>query len=619
MPTPVWSPLLICVALVCVVISVRERKRRRYPGQFVRELALPPWLGLHPGTVLVTAAAATMLTLPVAQPLEAVVRSPAGAIAVVVVGFAIGTLGLPVIGLGAAVCALLWGPEPALVEYWALPIVLGYLVRLAHINPMHWRGYAVTVAMFEQQGLVIKNPMPAERLWRAGQFLSALGPLGAVALAAMSGGTPLEQGARWVGALLVAAQLTRVDWDMRRIPDRLVRMSFRISAVAGRVVVLALAASPAGGALAALWARTPALTGVTGGLILAACASFPWLALNAINRFDGNDRLRHVRRPLAIIRMPLSAGLIPVAVVAFHAASGLPVAAAVLAAVEALGMAAGRRRADMDFRQLRFAAGFLHDRDDRLLGRWLQDAILGRPGRPDHALIRALGGAAFLSAKGQVVSGQKPLGIRVAPELYRPLTGTAALRWTDLARRALDLVDTEVRPRYPERNRAALDAAQAAARADLSWSRAIVFMYAGKWADALEQWRDAATRHQRLGARHHELFARLTVMALLALALDRLADARREHARLDRAGPLPPALLRYRRIVDAAVVGPTEQAGPPTASVAGRPADIRGLRRILAADPGLGGLDPRRPLAAAALIAWAEAAGADAAHRDVPR
>ncbi|MEV1005022.1 hypothetical protein [Nonomuraea sp. NPDC050202] len=612
MPVPWLSVLLIGIALVCSVIRMREQARRRSEQNIVLEIALPPLAALRLHLVALAALVWTCLTFAIDKPVGALVGvGSAGVAAVICAGLALGAAGMPQIALGAALCQVLWLPDSVVTAVWALPITVGYLLRLVHIGPQYWRGYPWLLLLLDKQGTVIRGSMPAEWFWRGLQAGTAVVPVSAAALLPAPGLGTADVVARWTGALVVAAELTLSGWNMRAIANRKFRLLTRIGGVLGAVTLFAVAASPAAAWVAARWASVPFLTGPVGGALLAGVATGLWATLEAVKSRNAVSGLPRWAQLLQVARTPFHGGLAAVCLALLHPLPGLALAAAVLAAAEAAGLFVGRNRHYWDHQRVRNAASFLRD-DDReaLLGGWLHDAFLSRPARPDFSLARTLGGLATLSVQGWMVPGQAPV-TGGAPELKRPLTGIAALRWTDLTARALDLVEAEVVPRCPPAHLAALERGAAEARAELSWNRAIVLHLAGETAAALDQWRDAALRYRRIGAPVHELVARLVMVYLLALPLARPADAHREHARLRQTRNLPPAVRKLALIADAATAlarGDADAARPALATASRAEAGTRVVRAALAADAGLPDPDRRQCMALAVLTSQAEAA-----------
>ncbi|MEV4285798.1 hypothetical protein AB0K40_09865 [Nonomuraea bangladeshensis] len=604
MPVP-WFPwssvALAVVALVCSVIRTRERARRASPQNVVLEIALSPLAALRLHRVALGVLLWTPLTFLIDVPVAFLVGTgAAGTVAVVCAGIALGAAGMPQIALGAALCQALWLPGSYVTTVLALPIVAGYLLRLLHIGPQYWRGYTSLLLLFDRQGPVIRAGLPAEWFWGGLQAGAALAPVAAAALLPAPDAGAADTAARWAGALLTAAQLALGAQRMRTLANRRLRLAARGGDVLGTVSLFAIAASPAGPWIAERWAGLPFLTGFAGGALLAVAAIGLLAALELAKGQDATSGLPRWAVPLKLARALLHAGLAAVLLSLLHPLPGLAPAAAVLAAAEFATLLGGRDRRFWDHQQIRHAASFLWFDNDRetLLGGWLHDAFLSRPHHPDFSLPRTMGGLAALSAQGWMVPGQAPLV--GAPELKRPLTGIAATRWTDVAAYALDLVETQVVPRFPPAHLPALERGLAVARAELFTARAVVLHLAGEPAEALGQWREAALRYRRLGAPVHELVARLFMVRLLAVSLARPADARREYARIRLPDEPPPVVRHLARLAATAVEGGPDVAGESRV-------DAKAVRAALRRDDRMPAADLRQCMGLAALVDRVEA------------
>ncbi|NRQ34543.1 hypothetical protein HII36_22260 [Nonomuraea sp. NN258] len=488
----------------------------------------------------------------------------AGIVLVSALGLALGVAGLSFLGLGAAAYALLWPLDPLIVYAWAAPLAAGGIVRFLHVSEPHRSGIWRMMLMVNRYGPVIRGTAPAEWFWRAAGLLGGLAPLAAVVAAGQGLGLT-DRAALTAAAVLVAVQAAWTDVRFLLIPDRYTRLVLLAGLALLRCGIVVVATGPVGAACAKLWSGGP--TGVAGGLILAAWASVPWLLLNVTARL-GRTLPAPVVVTATLIRLPLTSGFAAVAVAALHSRPGLAAAALLLAAAETATLAAGRGRTFPMAVSYRAAVSFLTDDPDRartLAGKWLRDSILNRPARPDLNLIRALAKRAALASRGD----------STGDPAHR--TGLDALCWTDLADRLLDLVDGEVSPRYPVKHRARLALAVGNARADVSWSRAIVLTRAASLDQACGQWRDCATRRMILGHPAHELLAH-TMIAILLVRLGRTADAARSVERLQRTGTTTPVLRACVALAAAALAGGPTLAPPPVSA--------RALRSAWRGEPG---------------------------------
>ncbi|MEU1391911.1 MULTISPECIES: hypothetical protein [unclassified Nonomuraea] len=601
MPVPWLSAVLVGVALVLSVIRTREHARRASPQNVLLEIALPPLAALRLHRVAAAVLLWTPLTFLIHEPVDLLSGTgAAGTLAVVCAGLALGAAGMPQIALGVALCQALWLPGSHVTMVVALPVLAGYLLRLVHIGPQYWRGYTSLLLLLDRQGAVIRGSTPAEWFWHGIQAVVALAPLAGAALLPAPGLGFADVAARWSGALLTGAQLAVGARRMRTLPNRRLRLAARGGDALGTVSFVAIAASPAGAWLAGRWAGIPFLTGFAGGALPAVVAVGLMVVLESVKDRDPMRGLPRWAVVVSLARAPFREGLAAVCLALLHPSPGLAPAAAVLAAAEFVVLCGGRSRTFLDHQQVRHAASFLWFDNDRatLLGGWLHDAFLSRPGRPDFSLPRTLGGLAVLSVQGWTVPGQAP-AMGAAPELRRPLTGMAATRWTDFAAHALDLVEIEVVPRYPPQHLPALRRGLAVARAELCSARAAVLELAGEPGEALGQWRAAALRYRRIGAAVHELVARLMAVRLLAVSLGRPADARREHARVRLPDAPPLAVQRLAGLAAAAAEGGRVVAGD-------RPVDARAVRAALRGDDGLPEPDLRQCMGLATLMARAQ-------------
>ncbi|MEV4893820.1 hypothetical protein AB0K48_30990 [Nonomuraea sp. NPDC055795] len=561
----VVTPAVVVMASVVTLVNVQEFKRRWLSAQLAREITRPVHRTYSPGLVALLGALGAGVAFLLAPLLTRLGQAgTAGIVLVAALGLALGVAGLSFLGLGAAVHALLWPPDPLVVYWWAIPLAAGGILRLLHLAEPDRRGAWSMVVALNRYGPVIRGTAPAEPFWRVTGLLAGLAPLAAV-VAAGQGLSPAARAALAAAAVLVAVQATWTDLRSLAIPERLARLSRQAGTALLRGGTVVVAAGPVGAAGAELWSRGP--TGVAGGLLLTALATLPWLLVELTTRL-GRTLPAPVRVAATLIRIPLTGGFAAVALAAFHPRPGFAVAALLLAAAETATLAAGRGRGAPFHISYRSATGFLADNPDRaqnLAGKWLRDAILNRPARPDLNLIRALAKRAALAGRGD----------STGDPAHR--TGRDALCWDDLADRLLDLVDSEVRPRYPGKHVARLDLAADNARADVSWSRAIVLTHAAAWDEACRQWGDCATRRMLLGHPAHELFARAMITILL-VRLGRTADAARAFDRLGRAPTPVPVLRACVALAGAALTGGPALPAPPVTA--------RDLRSAWWGEPG---------------------------------
>ncbi|WP_137991101.1 CHAT domain-containing protein [Streptomyces vilmorinianum] len=272
----------------------------------------------------------------------------------------------------------------------------------------------------------------ALRLARRFHAVATAAPLVAVVWVVTPAGPlfPLASACAGLISLRMALR-ARVTRELIR-PD-LLRERLRPSAVVPAVV---LAATPAGESLARLWAAADPLTGVSGGLLLAAAALAglycPLVARTVRSR---TARLLWTAPGLAFGRgsllflfgglcLPRRALLVTTLFVL--AAELLPALAATVADRSTLWRASWAR--------LRGGSGAKHD---EALASWAWDAVLSRPGRPDYRAVTALVRYAWQSYGG-ALTDQMPTALT---EQRLQEGADQALDWLILADNALLAVE----------------------------------------------------------------------------------------------------------------------------------------------------------------------------------
>ncbi|MEV5408112.1 hypothetical protein AB0K60_04610 [Thermopolyspora sp. NPDC052614] len=174
------------------------------------------------------------------------------------------------------------------------------------------------------------------------------------------------------------------------------------------------------------------------------------------------------------------------------------------------------------------------------LGEWLYDGVLSHPRRPDRTLL------AMLRLDARLTVGSA--------------SADAALRRVELAEFALDLVDTQVLSRVPQRHAACLTRYLAIQRAACLWLRAEIYQYLGWEDEVLSAWRECARRYAELGfprmaaqARHTAWSRLLSRHGLDSVTLDHELLAPDDSPYLRRESMLGMALImRMRGDTDAA-------------------------------------------------------------------
>lgn len=473
---------------------------------------------------------------------------------VVVIGALVGLVPLPHAALGAALAYSFVMPDPRLMLTLALPLTAGALIRLAHARLALRLSPGAGERFVLRWGTVISPPSAADWFWLAAGAGTAVSPL--VALGLTRDGPDFWL--RTACAVLVAVQLGVVILRARS-RHRWIRRTWRGSLVPATAVVALAASGPPGAWLAAVWTSGEYGTGLVGGAALSLLAVTAWLG-----RYSASKPLNLLTK---CVRVLSGFGLVPFwTVVVFHPQHGPLVAAALLIATETLlvlfsPLLNKPHPAEALEEQLYAQIITWAPMTRRVLfGSWLHDGVLRRPCHPDFTPLCVYLGMAVLGARGHAAPGQAWV---IDPDGRRPLTGLEALRWTEAAAQVIDLIDGEVVPRFPEEHLDDLRRRQDLARADMVATRAIVMAYAGKWNDALNDWRDAAQRYRVLDDTGGERLARTGAAWVLACRLGQPHAARRELARTA-PSPAPDGVTRWAKVVAAAVAladGEAETAG----------------------------------------------------------
>ncbi|MFF3738822.1 hypothetical protein [Streptomyces sp. NPDC002566] len=436
--------------------------------------------------------------------------------ALAALGLALGLVGWPEAACGVAVAGVLLGSGPEPLAWAALPVLVGYGIRLSHLLPERWRSPEAALVRISRFGPYIRPLLPVDRFWAGAMLLTVIAPMVAVA-GQDRGGLVLV-----ACAAALATQMTLLDKAVEHEHRWGVR-SHRIIMTFGNAVAALSAAGPAGGWFVSRWSQSGLLTGWLGGALICGVVS--------VARLVRPGRLRAMT---VLWLFPFWA------VAVFHPAPGtavalLPLLLAETAVVCCVDRPAPGRIVD------RFTAFMIQEESERrmsFLGPWLYDGFLRSPGTTDFRLVRRYLGMAVHAARGGFVPGQSSI-VNKDPVLRQPLTGLAALRWTALATQALTLVDEEVTPRVPAETRQSLARARSTVEAELVLAKALVLTFAEAWDDALRGWREATLRYKALGLRAEEAACRAATADVLERGLGRCEDARRERARIPSDLPEP--------------------------------------------------------------------------------
>ncbi|MFI7635346.1 hypothetical protein [Nonomuraea sp. NPDC049400] len=536
-PLQVWGLALAAVAGGCALLETRIRARRDDPRVFVVEfVARPDRLRDRLRAVRIPLLLFGAVTWLAATPMAA---TPAPVLTVL--GLAVGLIGVPLprsvqqpegagpqlrlqlirvpeAACAAAVVFTLVRPDAGLLLHWALPVLAGYLVRLAHTGQEKWRSLIAMLDHLNRWGQALRPPRPVDRFWFAVSILTIVSPMAAILL------EPYEDQAALQGlcAGLVATQLLVADLRTRPI-HRWVRRMVRAWMAAAVALAAVVAAGPVG-AVVAEWWEGSVLSGWLGGIVLSAVVT------------------ACVRWNIVPLRPVTRLGLFPFWTAAvFHPAPGVLQAAFLVIQTELFIAGFAERGIPTDI-QRRWAAYMIQwtpVQRLRFFGPWLHEVLRHGAG---FDLARIYLGFAVQSARGRMIPGVDPLG-RDA-ELREPLTGLAALRWTQIAAQALDLAETEVLPRAAGGRAEAVAGELGQVRAELALSRALVLGYAEQWADAVRAWREANERYRALSL--PELAA--TCRVGTAWVLLRSGEPEAAHKELIRIPPglqLAPGVLKW--------------------------------------------------------------------------
>ncbi|MGI5499232.1 CHAT domain-containing protein [Lentzea sp. CA-135723] len=455
-----------------------------------------------------------------------------GQVLLVVVGVVLGAVGMPEIGAGAAITYSLWQHDETLLLWWATPIIGAALLRVL-FRTVPWpegpRSVEGALDRLISYGGVVRPPEVLDVVWRVLHVAAGLVPALLAVLLPFPGASTGEWWLRVAAGLAIAVQV----WWFDRLQGSLTRYlgrGSRIGSVLTLGVTLGVAATPVGGLVVAGWRALPGADGLVGGALLVVVNVVVWRLMARATRVQdtGDMAPRKVPALAGLLRdLVLRRGLLVFAAVGlFHPAADVFAGVVLLVGLELVLCLAGSTSAEMRVLLMTDAAQLIGYDDDgrrQVLGWWLYDSFLARPRRPDYRLVVNLTWLAFRSSHGR----RTPLGALFSSSA-EARTGTGALRWIEIAEEAVDLVESEVVPRFPPRHSAHLRREQHRARWDCQVARATLYQYLN-WRDhALTAWRAAAAHAEAAGAPNIAGAARGSAAMLLATRLARPHDALQE-------------------------------------------------------------------------------------------
>ncbi|MGK3206876.1 CHAT domain-containing protein [Amycolatopsis sp. MEPSY49] len=503
----VWTLPLVLVAIACAILQLplRAAQTRRNPVALMI-VGLVLW---------------TLIGWVTHRPLAWVAGTGwGGVLALVVVGVLLGGVGLAQAGAGAALVYTFLQPDEMLLLGWVAPIVVGSAAQSLVVT-LRRRSAPVDVRRVIRDTLrygdVIQPPVVVDRVLRV--LLLAIGavPVLLAAVLPFPGATTVGWWTRVGVAVLIAVQVWWFDSKLRGI-TRYLRRAAR-SGLVWVVVALGLAATPFGTLVVDLLRLLPGPDGVVSGLVLVGLDVLVGLSASLVNRTQhiGSIHARRARLLLVMFvrEIALRRGVLVFAAVGlFHPADDLLVAAAMLVVFELVTSLTGFLNNQLTVMSISEAEQIIHYQPGwrrHVFGCWLYDSFLARPHRPDYGFVVRLSWSAMQSSHRPPAAG-----------------GTAALQWLEIAEEAIDLVDAEVVPRFPDRHVENLRREQHRARWMCHFARARVHQSLNWRDDAVASWR-AAADHAR--SAHAPITAALAQASAAAVLTDRLArprDALRE-------------------------------------------------------------------------------------------
>lgn len=391
----VWSVLLIAVAALYAVL---------------RHLEIAPSRGVDPREVGVAFFASALLSATVTWTLLAwVLFWPLdwlmtvgwlGIIVVVLLGLAVGFVGMQDVAMGAAITYTWWRPEPDLVLWWALPIVVGCTAHWL-VNARRYHTWSELAAKWMIQRRMLASLM--RYVVPPGWSLRALRVLVNCAYTAPAVVWFVVGGSGWTGlvcTVLITVNLWLSDWALR-IMMRPSRVMLRLLGLAWLAVSLLLTAGPVGAWLVRLWHDSgPGLLG--GGVLALVLLAYGLLMFRKRkNMSTPNGMLRWVIPPVFLLRHAVA--LFALAAV-FHPARDVLLAAMpVLAAVVVVNISGGffLGLAAITVQEATRLVRYPTITRDALLGGWVYDQCLAHRASGNIVLVQVLVSLA-------IESGQRP-------------------------------------------------------------------------------------------------------------------------------------------------------------------------------------------------------------------
>jgi hypothetical protein len=400
-----WPVLLIAVAALYTVL---------------RHLELAPTRGVDPREVgavffasaLVSAAVTwTLSTWLLFWPLDWLVTvSWLGVIVAVLVGLAVGFVGMPDVAMGAVITYTWWRPEPDLVLWWALPVVVGCSAHWL-VNVRRYRTWSEPAAYWAVQQRALARLM--RHVVPPGWSLKALRVVVNCAYTAPVVVWFVLGRSGWTGlgcAVLVTINLWASDWALRNVM-RPSRVLFRLVGLAWLALSLLVTAGPVGAWLVWLWHESD-LGLIGGGVLAVALLAYGLLMFRWRKKMSTpNGLLRLTIAPVFLLR---HAAVLFALAALFHPAPDVLLAAMpILAAVVAVNVSGGfvLGLVAIGFQEATRLVRYPIVTRDTLLGGWAYDQCLSYHASGNIVLVQVLmnlavssGQRAYLDAAGHALN-----------------------------------------------------------------------------------------------------------------------------------------------------------------------------------------------------------------------